>query len=303
MNSSSSNKPNYDYAVILVTYNSRDEVLTCLQSLPDADPGARFQIIIVDNHSADGTVPAVRRWAETSPDNLSIDLIENARNWGFTHAVNQGLARADAQWIVFLNPDTQLPENALRRLREVLQQRPDIGVIAPQLRNPDGSVQPSCRRFVRHRDVWFHFTGLAMWFPRSRRFNGWKMGDFDHRSPREVDQPQGAFLLARRDVVQSVGEWDERFPMFFSDVDWCRRVKQAGYRIWFEPSVQVFHHKGRSVFANRPPMILTSHRSFVRYFWKYYPQPRYFLLNAATSLLLWITGWLRYVFHRLFRRR
>ena len=129
--------------------------------------------------------------------------------------------------MLFLNPDTILPPNCLTALLPALYADPGTGVVAPQLRFPpasSGFIQPSCRRFPTYWDLFCAFTGLTMLFPRSRFFNGWKMGDFDHRSPREVDQPQGACLLARPEVATQLGAWDERFPLFFSDVDWCRRV-------------------------------------------------------------------------------
>lgn len=278
---------NNDCAVIIVTYNNREDIPTCLRSLSRADPDARLQVIVVDNASPDGTGDWLHAFQARQNGFAAFQFIKNRENRGFTRAVNQALAYFNAEMVLFLNPDTELPEQSLARLRAFLHNHPDIQVIAPQFRNPDGTVQPSCRRFPRHRDILFSMMGLDLLFPRSKTFNGWKMGDFDHCSGRFVDQPQGAFLLARKEVIRTVGAWDERYPMFFSDVDWCYRVWQAGFRIYFWPEVFVIHHKGKSISADRPAMILSSHRSFIRYFWKTYRNWYSVVPNLlVTSLLL-----------------
>ncbi|MBC7186808.1 MAG: glycosyltransferase family 2 protein, partial [Calditrichaeota bacterium] len=126
---------------------------------------------------------------------------------------------------------------------------------------------------------------------KSPLFNGWKMGDFDHLSQRDVDQPQGAFLLARREAVASVGVLDERFLMFFSDVDWCRRFWEGGWRVTFVPEVHAIHHKGASVFAHRVPALIASHRDFLRYFRKYPAQCA--AVDFCVAALLLVSLWPR----------
>ncbi|RMF58121.1 MAG: glycosyltransferase family 2 protein, partial [Calditrichaeota bacterium] len=219
---------------------------------------------------------------------------------GFTRALNQGLARSRGEYILVLNPDTVLQPGCLTVLLGVLAERERVGVVAPQLLNPDGTVQPSCRRFPRYRDVLFEASGLSRAFSGSRVFNGWKMGDFDHTTGRGVDQPQGACLLFHRSVLTKVGLWDEGFPMFFSDVDWCRRVKHQGYEIWFEPTARVVHLQGRSIFQHRPRMIWSSHCSFYRYFKKY---DGISPANVLVGAVLFFSAIVRVAWHALFGRR
>jgi len=295
VNSPSSNSPAFDVAVILVTYNSAAELPDCLRSLQPAAGNLALQVLVIDNASGDGTPELLRRFARDKPPFAEFRVITNAENRGFTAAVNQGLALADAALVLFLNPDTVLPEQGLVQLREILHALPEAGVVASQLRYPDGRIQPSCRRFPRHAHIIFSLLGLAHLFPKSRLFNGWKMGDFDHRRDAWVEQPQGAFLLARREVVEAAGPWDESFPMFFSDVDWCKRVHDAGYRIRFTAAVQVEHRQGHSVLRHRPRMILSSHRSFIRYFWKHYRGGRWLLPNLLVSILLVFSGGIRFI--------
>lgn len=281
----------------MVTHNNRDDIAPCLDSLAKNRSACTLHICLIDNASTDGTQNHIREIAQRQPFDTFVEPIFNDKNAGFTHAVNQGLAQARssaADYILFLNPDVVLPANAIRSLLPLFAEH-DAGVVAPQLINEDGSLQPSCRRFPRHRDVLFAMTGLAACFRRSAFWNGWKMGDFDHKTSRAVDQPQGAFLLAKRQVVDEIGDWDQGFPMFFSDVDWCLRAKCAGNHIWFSAEVRVLHHRGRSVKARRAQMILSSHRSFIRYFYKHFRGWRWALANALIAVLLVFSGMARYI--------
>lgn len=255
-------------SVIIVTFNNRSYIGNCLASLATALQGFESRVFIIDNASSDGTIDYLQTPELSSQFNFQkLVLVFNNRNTGFTHAVNQGLRIADEDYVILLNPDIVLQPQAIATLVDSLQE--NIGIAAPQLRYSDGCIQPSCRRFPRKRDVLFSVTGLAALFKNSACFNGWKMPDFDHNSARIVDQPQGAFLLIRRDALRATGLLDERFPMFFSDVDWCYRAVRQGYKILFNPRASVIHYKGVSVYRNRLQMIVSSHRSFVDYFIKY----------------------------------
>lgn len=284
------------YAIIIVTYNSGGDILPCLQALCRAAPAKAAHLIVVDNASTDDTLPKLEFFRQAAGNHFdAMQVVENRANRGFTAALNQGLRLARAPYLLLLNPDTVLSDAALPRLQTSLQQQSGAGIVAPQLRNSDGSVQPSCRRFPTHLDVLWITAGLAALLPRSRRFNRWKMGDFDHRQSRDVDQPQGACLFTSRKIFERIGPWDEAFPMFFSDVDWCYRVCQAGYRIWFDAGISVVHHQGRSVFQRRPAMILSSHRSFIAYFLKHFRGFRWLLPNIFVIFLLAIGAAIRFV--------
>jgi GT2 family glycosyltransferase len=197
--------------------------------------------------------------------------------------------------VLFLNPDTILPPASLAALLEKLFAFPDAGVIAPQLIHRDGRIQLSCRRFPTHRDLFCELSGLSRLFPDSPDLNRWKMGEFDHRRAAEVDQPQGACLLARPEVLKQVGGWDERFPIFFSDVDWCRRVWENGWKIRFEPAVQIVHAQGVSVRQVRAAAIWSSHVSCWRYLRKHENNRREHWLNLIFGPLLLLAAGARII--------
>ncbi|OQX86928.1 hypothetical protein B6D60_05095 [candidate division KSB1 bacterium 4484_87] len=281
-------------SVIIVTFNHADEIGKCLQSLKASPVRSDMEILLIDNNSADKTVAVASSFAS---DFEKFELIQNNENLGFTQGVNQGLKLASGDFVLLLNPDTIIPRETLPRLMSQLENSPQIGAISPQFRNPDGSIQPSCRRFPRRRDVIYNALGLSLLFPHSREFNYWKMGDFDHNQTREVEQPQGAFLLLRREVSSQIGFLDERFPMFFSDVDLCRRIFGAGWKILFFPEVHIIHAKGTSVLRNRVKMLKTSHLSFYHYFQKYYSGKINRLLNYALGIFLLLLMTIRIIFH------
>lgn len=280
-----SDEPGIEISVVIVTYENETEIAVCLDALFAELEELRSEVFIIDNASRDRTCEIVRRKSAQSGSSVQLKFIMNDENMGFTKALNIGLTKRRGDFILVLNPDTRIRNGSLQTLIDSLQRDTTIGVMAPQLVNPDGTVQASCRRFPRRRDVLFTILGLSALFPRSR-FNAWKMGDFDHRQRRSVDQPQGACLLFRDDVLQKVGLWDERFPMFFSDVDWCRRVKQSGFDIIFEPKARVVHQQGVSIKKDRAAMIWSSHKSFYSYFRKYSPNFWYGIADLATGVLL-----------------
>ena len=263
-------QPIYDISIVIVTYNNRDILPRCLDSLSRSLSPYLSQLCIIDNNSTDGTAFYLRDSATWNTFSFkTVERVYNRENLGYTKGVNQGLRRCLGQIILLLNPDIFFRDNPFEVLITELEQEENVGVVSPQFRFLDDSVQPSCRRFPKKKDVLFEFLGLSRLFPRWVFFNTWRMPDFDHKVSADVAQPQGAFLLMRQDVLSTTGLLDESFPMFFSDVDWCFRVHQNGWRIRFMADVFVYHLKGASVKQRRAQMIISSHQSFITYFRKY----------------------------------
>ena len=257
----------YSISVVIVTYNNQDHIERCIKSLSGALQDYTSELVIIDNNSVDGTVNMVGSTLSGPLSFNSTRFIENRHNTGFTFAINQGLKQSSGDYLLIMNPDIICtPDVFLTLFREFDGER--IGVVAPQLRDPDNHVQASCRRFPKKSDIYYELSGLARALPGTR-FNRWKMPDFDHRHSKMVEQPQGAFLLIKKQVLEKTGLLDERFYMFFSDVDWCRRIYEQGYIIRYNSEVFVYHYKGVSIYPQRERMIVSSHRSFVDYFAKY----------------------------------
>lgn len=287
-------------SILVVTYNSSSTIQTCLESVLQGCHDLKSEIIVVDNHSADDTTTILD---EISSEHAELRLKFNPTNRGFAVGNNQALEMARGRHILILNPDTILQPGVLKNLLNALERDDEIGAVAPQLQFPDGRVQKTCRRFPVHMDVIYNVFGLSTLFPGSRYFNGWKMGDFDHLSSRQVDQPAGAALLVRGELMRSLRGFDENFPMFFNDVDLCKRIKDAGYTIWYLPEYVIQHLGGVSVKQVKMKMTISSHISFFRYFEKHftlmYQQP----FNFVVGVLLYLSLIPRLLVFLLFKGR
>ena len=260
-----------DLSVVILSWNVRDLLQQCLASLTTHHCPLSTEIIVVDNASSDNSVEMVR--AEFP----QVKLVVNATNRGYTGGNNDGMAVATGRYVLILNPDTQVVDDALATLVNYAKAHPEAGVIGPQLLNPDGTVQSSRRRFPTCATALFESTWLQSIAPR-RVLRDYTMDDRPDAETQEVDWVVGACLLVPRQVIEQVGVLDEGFFMYSEELDWCRRVKQAGWQVVYLPQAQVVHHMGKStdqVVAQRHIYFQTSK---VRYFRKHHGR------LAATSL-------------------
>lgn len=256
-----------DIDVVVVNWNARDDLRTCLASLQQVPaPRVAFEVWVVDNASEDGSPDMV---AANFP---SAHLIRNTENFGFSKANNQAIAVSKGRYVLLLNSDAAIHPGALDSLVAFADSRPKIGIIGPKVLNPDGSLQFSCRRFPSMWAGFFRNTLLGHFFPRNRYSREYLMGDFDHKQPREVDWVSGCAMLLRREMIDSIGALDERFYMYCEDVDICSRAWDAGYQVQFYPDAVVTHAIGRSSDKNADKMIIEFHRSWYELDKKRHPE-------------------------------
>jgi N-acetylglucosaminyl-diphospho-decaprenol L-rhamnosyltransferase len=226
---------------VIVAYNSEGVILSCLDALAEMAPGVAATVI--DNASTDKTVEQVRRRPVVNPQ---VTLVANKENRGFAGAVNQGFGQTGADPILLLNPDVRL-RTPLSPLIDACREH---GLAAGQLTGPDGRPQAgfTIRRFPTAAALAFELLGINRFWPGNpvnRRYR-YLDRDLDRTGP--VEQPAGAFLMMRRDVWEHLGGFDEAFhPVWFEDVDFCRRAADAGYRIEYVPQVRAEHSGGHSV--------------------------------------------------------
>ncbi|MCS6862868.1 MAG: glycosyltransferase family 2 protein [Abditibacteriales bacterium] len=290
-------------SIIIVNWNTCDLLRACLRSLRAACAAVAHEVIVVDNASTDGSAAMV---AAEFPE---VRLIVNAENVGYARGNNQGLERAQGEWLWLLNPDTEVLPNTVGTLLRFMQAHPDCGALGCKLLNPPLETpgysplatdhrartahQHSCRTFPTPDVIIIEALGLSRLFPRHRWFGKYRMTWWDYNDVREVEQPMASSLLLRREVVEQVGGMDEAFPIFFNDVDLCYRIKQAGWKIYFTPDAQVIHHGGASTRQVKPQMIRESHQSLLRFYEKHYRGKISPLLYGLVKLLVIVTGRLR----------
>lgn len=275
-------------SVVIVSWNTKELLLECLRSLSAELESTESEVFVVDNNSSDGSAELV------SEQFTRIKLIANDRNRGFAAANNQALSQCRGHYVLLLNPDTEVKPGSIRTLIDFLDIRDRAGVVAPQLLNSDGTIQRSCRQFPTFTGMLYELLGLSRLFPEHPKFRQYKMLDWQHDDEREVDQPEGACLLLRQQVIEDVGLFDEAYFMLFEEVDLCYRIKQKGWQIWFTPEAQVVHHYGQSIKQVKVKMILSSHKGLYRFWRKHYRGNRFYLDPLAWTGLMSL-AWVRIV--------
>ena len=225
-------------SVVVVSYNTRDMTLRCLRTLFETTRELSLEVWVVDNGSKDGSVEAIGR---EFPD---VFVIENPNNAGFGAANNRAMEQARGELFLLLNSDAFVHEGALQKLIEYSKSHPQTGVIGPRLQNEDGTLQRSCYRFPSPAHSWRENLWVASLLPSSSRWSDWKR--WPHDEEREVDWVVGACFVVRRAVFADVGGFDERFFMYFEEIDWQRRARDAGWKIAFVPTSVVTHLGGAS---------------------------------------------------------
>lgn len=275
-----------ELSVIVVSWNVRLYLERCLSALQKARQGIRSEVIVIDNHSQDGTAEYL---AELPKEGLKVIL--NDENLGFAKAVNQGIRVSQGEFILLLNPDTEVEEGALSTMVAFMRAHTDAGIAGCKIVNADGSLQPSVRMFPDLASQTLVALKLHRLLPGVRWLGRYFARDFDYNKAQEVDQVMGAFFLFRRELVAKIGPFDEGFFLWFEEVDFCRRAKNGGWKIMYTQEAQVRHIGGRS-FAQLPPLARqrifnASMRHYVR---KHVGFPAYLALLVINPLSLLIAA-------------
>lgn len=240
------NKAVMDITIVIVSYNTKEMLRDCLLSLPEATSGITTEVFVVDNNSPDNSADMV---AEEFPD---VILIRNKENVGFAKANNQALARAKGKDVLLLNPDTEADANSLTLLKRYLDDTPNVGAVGPKLLNTDRSLQPNGSRFPHPLRDFLVISELRAISRQSFERYSRMRDDFDTIC--DVEAISGACMLVRGEVMQKVGMLDDAFFMFYEEVEWCWRIRKAGYRVVYYPEAQVVHHWMGSVRQNSKMM-------------------------------------------------
>lgn len=258
-----------DVAIIILSYNVAPLLRQCLASLSAATAELAAEVIVVDNRSTDASVPMVRR------EFPGVRVIESPYNGGFSFGNNLALAEIGGRpvpprYVLLLNPDTVVPPGAIRRMLDYMDGAIDVGASGPRLVLPSGALDLACRRgFPSPMVSFYHMVGLSRLFPRSRRFARYRMTFLPEDSVAEVDSVVGACMLVRSEILQQVGLLDEEYFMYGEDLDWAYRIKRAGWRVVYNGSVTVVHHKRQSS-RRSTRAIAEFYRSMLVFFRKHY---------------------------------
>ncbi len=273
--------------VVVVSYNSQRDLPSCLTAAVDAAHVFRIELVVVDNGSTDDSVAAAREAGAV--------VLTNSENLGFARAVNRGLAGASSGLVLLLNPDTRLTERSLGSMVALLKER-DVAAIGPRLVTEEGkpNVEGYYLRRPTLRQALLFYTNLMRPFATSAA-RGRYLEDYSlDADVHSVDQVPGACLLTTVERLTEVGPLDERFPIWFEDVDWCERARRRGLRLLYDGAAEVVHPGGES-FSGWPDVVkeIVFYRSMRSYFWKHMPVATPVLVVAVIidrALRLMVTG-------------
>ena len=263
-------------SVVIVSWNVRDLLAQALSSLyrhaEHLDP---LEVIVVDNASQDGSAEMVARKFPR------VRLIANRDNRGFTGGNNQGLTAAAGDYVLLLNSDAEVRPKALQALVSYLDEHPDTGLVGPRLVNADGSTQSSRRRFPTLPILFLESTWLQ-WLAPQNALKRYYAEDVPETHEQDVDWVTGAAMLVRREAIDQVGPLDEGFFMYSEELDWCRRFREAGWRIAYTPESEIIHYGGKSSEQVTASRHIYFQSSKVRYARKYHG------VLTAEVLRLWL---------------
>jgi hypothetical protein len=277
-------------AAILVNYNAGDELRRALQSIVDELHEVPWEGVVIDNDSTDGSAGVV---AEFAP---FVSLERNAVNVGFARGVNQGLAATTAPLVLIMNPDCRLVAGAVAALRAEIAQTEHCALVGPRILNADGSVQGSARGDPDMLTGLFGRTGafgrILPWLAVSRRNVVSESAIRSRHNSVVVDWLSGACMLARRDALEKVNGFDERYFLYWEDADLCRRLRAVGYHVRYVPGAKAIHRVGQSSRDSRASAIRAFHESAYLYYTTHVAprphQPKRWLARALLAARCWL---------------
>jgi hypothetical protein len=234
-----------DLSIVTLNWNVAPLVGELLDSIVRETRGISYEILVADNASKDGIARVVEAFTKEHSE-VALTFLKNDRNLGFAAGNNPAIRLSKGRYVVLLNPDARVKDGALQKMVAWMDAHPDVGVAGPRLLNPDGTPQPSVRRFPRLADqvlILLKLHRLARFLPPLRTYFA---DDFDYGREQDVDQVMGAAFFVRRRVFEDIGLLDESFFIWFEEVDFCKRAKEAGWRVAYVPSATVVHHGGES---------------------------------------------------------
>lgn len=248
----------FDLSLVILNYKQKGLVKQCVKGILTSNPRLNCEIIVVDNNSGDNCLPEIENFFKQKDQanhqslfknngefEIELVTIQASGNDGFAVGNNLGMLKAKGKYVAVLNPDIAVVPGALEKMYEFMENNPAVGILGPKLINPDGSVQDSCRRFpslvmpIYRRS----FLGKLPWGKQGLKH--YLMTDFNHSQNITTDWLFGAFLFIRKSLLEKIGFFDERFFMYFEDLDLCRRCWEAGSQVYYLASVEMVHYHNR----------------------------------------------------------
>jgi len=283
-----------DVSIIIVNWNTKGLLRDCLSSVYEHAGDFDYEIIVIDNASTDGSADMVKN------DFQQVILIENSENRGFATANNQGMVVAKGRYVLLLNSDTVVLDNAIANTVRFADENPQAAVTGCRVLNSDRTLQRTCFMFPSILNMLLSSTYLYKLFPKNRFFGREQMTWWDRSDVRKVDVVTGCFMLVRREAIEQVGVMDEQFFMYGEETDWCYRFRKKDWKVMFAPVGQIIHFGGQSTAQKPVAMIVQLRLSILKFIKKHYSWPAYLIARflVASFFAVRLPVWLAMAFVR-----
>ncbi len=271
--------------VTIVIVNWRTPLLLrrCLQSISNDEQAASFEIWVVDNASGDESLAIL---ANEFP---YVKVLANNNNAGFSKACNQVIPQAKGDYVLLLNPDTIVVENAVSKLASFLDIHEQCGAVGPKILNDDGTLQLACRRaFPSPAAAFFRLTYLSKLFPKHPLIAKYNMTYADSQQDMEVDALSGSCMMVRKTVIDKIGLLDENIFMFGEDIDWCWRIKEAGWQVYYFPEAVIYHSHGAASRLRPIGTTFDLHKGMAVFYRKHIAKSYWPIFNQVVYLAIWL---------------
>ncbi|MEI4768833.1 glycosyltransferase family 2 protein [Psychrobacillus sp. FJAT-51614] len=268
-----------DVSIIIVNFNTKKLTLECIQSIYNANSLYEIEIILVDNNSSDGSVDIIRKIYP------KVNVIENRQNVGFSRANNQAILQSKGRYVLLLNSDTIVMEDTLSKIVEFMDKDKQIGAAGCEVLLKNGTLDRACHRgFPTPEASFYYMTGFAKRYPNSPKYNAYHKSYLNMDEVHEIDCLVGAFMMVRREAIDEIGLLDESFFMYGEDIDWCFRIKKAGWKIYYYPHVSIIHYKGASSRKKPFKIVYEFHRAMFLFHKLHFAKRYNFFINLLVYL-------------------
>lgn len=278
-----------DLSIIIVNYETFNLTKQTIESVIKRNHPFSYDIYLVDNASEDGSFEKLKRTFIKESETGLIKFILNSENRGFAHANNLAIKRINSKYVLLLNSDTIVVDDCLEKSINYMDEHKDTGVLGCKVVLADGTLDKACRRsFPDFYVSFYRMSGLSKLFPQNRRFGRYNLTYLDENKTYEVDCVMGAFMLLRSQTIDEVGLLDEKFFMYGEDIDWCYRIKTAGWKIIYYSKAKIIHYKGGSNSKKQNKrMIYEFYKAMYIFYNKHYRDGYPWITTAATYMGIW----------------
>lgn len=290
-----------DLSIIIVNYNTKELLKQTIQSIINAvnlGNNIKYEIIVSDNCSCDGSIEMLKE------EFKQVILIQNKNNLGFSKANNVAIKRAIGKYILLLNSDTVVVNDCLVKCVSYMNDEKNIGALGCKVMLANGKLDHACKRgFPTPRTSLYYMLRLHKFFPDNKKFGQYTLDYLDENNINEVDSLTGAFMMVRREVIDKVGLLDEEFFMYGEDIDWCFRIKEAGFKVVYFPKAEIIHYKGGSSKRKKNKTIYEFYRAMYLFYRKHYYDKHNIFITAFVYSAIWIKFLFSVLINLLKKRR